>query len=182
MSRLSVIPAAALEDVAEKRMTLTDLRVLCGLGACTNRNGWATDTNQARIAQKAGLVRETVNRSLNKLEQLGWVEVYESQNRNSQLIGLLCYRVILDPPFGPDGERLESQTYQRRRTKVPDAQAAAAEDAERVTMGEEEGAQSTSPGIESLPDEEVADSKTRNCQLSKAWTTPPVTSQSQGGV
>ncbi|RKQ95435.1 helix-turn-helix domain-containing protein [Maricaulis maris] len=122
MSRLSVIPAAALDDVAEKRMTLTHLRVLCGLGTCTNKHGWATDTNQQKIARKAGLARETVNRALNKLEELGWVEVYESRNQYAQLAGLLCYRVVLDPPYGPEGERLESPTYKRRRAHIPSSQ------------------------------------------------------------
>ncbi|MEP4165313.1 helix-turn-helix domain-containing protein [Maricaulis sp.] len=115
MSRLSVIPVAALDDVAEKRISATDLRVLCGLGACTNKWGWANDTKQDRIAKKAKLTRETVNRSLNRLESMGWVEVYESRDPMAKLKGLLCYRVILDPPFGPCGERLESPTYKRRR-------------------------------------------------------------------
>ena len=122
MSRLSVIPLAALDDVAEKRMTSTQLRVLCGLGACTNKYGWANDTNQKRIAKKARLTRETVNRALNRLEELGWVEVYESRDPMAKLKGLLCYRVILDPPFGPHGERLESPTYKRRRAVLSSEQ------------------------------------------------------------
>ncbi len=157
MSRLSVIPAAALDDVSEKRMTLTHLRVLCGLGACTNKHGWATDTNQARIASKAGLARETVNRALNKLEELGWVEVYESRNKTAQLTGLLCYRVVLDPPYGPDGERLESPTFKRRRAHIPPEIEAEAENADPVEEGLSEAdsgqeADTSAPALENEPE------------------------------
>ena len=89
---------------------------------CTNKYGWANDTNQKRIAKKARLTRETVNRALNRLEELGWVEVYESRDPMAKLKGLLCYRVILDPPFGPHGERLESPTYKRRRAVLSSEQ------------------------------------------------------------
>ncbi|MFY0638695.1 hypothetical protein [Maricaulis maris] len=101
-------------------MTATDLRVLLALGTCTNKHGWSRDTKQQRFADRAQLTRETVNRCLKNLEELGWVQVYVSSDKGKRMQGFLSYRVVLDPPYGPDGEREPSPTFKRRGAVEPD--------------------------------------------------------------
>lgn len=68
--RLSIIPAGAVTDpLIEPR----DLQVLALLGRHTNRQGWCF-RSQVKMAEELRCGRATVQRSLDRLYQAGWVE------------------------------------------------------------------------------------------------------------
>jgi len=89
-SRYALIPSAAIED---ERVTNTDLRVLCALGAFLSNKLEAYPT-QKSISERARVSRQSVNTSLKKLAELGYVIVV-GQAR-SGLKRALKYRVVLD--------------------------------------------------------------------------------------
>lgn len=91
--RLSVTPAGALEDVIAGHMRDGDFRVLAALGTFTDRVGWTHPIRQDRLAERCGFSREQVNRSLRRLEWLGWVQVKRADRTDKPS----AYRVRLDP-------------------------------------------------------------------------------------
>lgn len=68
---VTLVPIAAVLDT---RLILSDLRVLCVLGLETQADGW-TRRSQVEIARRLNLARSTVQRSLERLEALGWVSI-----------------------------------------------------------------------------------------------------------
>ncbi|MCX5571468.1 helix-turn-helix domain-containing protein [Kaistia nematophila] len=67
---LSIIPAAAVVD---GRLEGRDLQVLALLGIHTDREGWCT-RSQVRMARELGCGRATVQRSLGRLIEAGYVQ------------------------------------------------------------------------------------------------------------
>lgn len=70
-SRFAVIPSDAIDD---PELTLADIRVLGVIGyhASRKRPAWP---KQATIAQRLGLARETVNRSIRRLWRKGFIDI-----------------------------------------------------------------------------------------------------------
>jgi predicted transcriptional regulator len=72
----TIIPIAAVLDT---RLILSDLRVLCLLGLGARPGEW-TRRSQVEIARHLNLARSTVQRSLARLETLGWVSIRPACN------------------------------------------------------------------------------------------------------
>lgn len=68
--RLSIIPAGAVTD---RSLEPRDLQVLCLLGRHINKAGWCV-RSQVRMAAELDCGRSSVQRSLDRLYQAGWVE------------------------------------------------------------------------------------------------------------
>ena len=69
--RYSIIPAAAGTD---RRFKGSDLQILVLIGRHTDRNGWCR-LNQGKLAALLDLSRSTVNRSISRLCELGYLEI-----------------------------------------------------------------------------------------------------------
>lgn len=69
--RYSIIPAAAGTD---RRFRGSDLQILVLIGRHTDRNGWCR-LNQRKLAMLLDLSRSTVNRSISRLCELGYLEI-----------------------------------------------------------------------------------------------------------
>lgn len=81
-------PAGAATD---KRLNMTDLRVLCILGTFTNNKGWCFP-RQETLAELLSRSRPVVNASLKRLEECGYVESKKRKGGANRKL----YRVILD--------------------------------------------------------------------------------------
>lgn len=68
--RFSIIPAGAVTD---RSLEPRDLQTLCLLGRHTDRLGWCV-RSQVRMAQELDCSRSSVQRSLDRLYEAGWVE------------------------------------------------------------------------------------------------------------
>lgn len=85
--RYTIIPNDAIDQLEG-----IELKVLLVLGSHANNKGWCS-VSQGRIAERLGRARETVNRAIKKLAELGYIEKREL----SGPAGRTCfYRVILD--------------------------------------------------------------------------------------
>jgi hypothetical protein len=108
--RLSIIPAAAVEDT---RLTLSALRTLCYLGKHTNDEGWCR-AKQKTMAAGLKLARSTVQASLDLLYELGYVEREHAgwkgvdPDDSKQPFAAHYYRVKLDRG-GPPADTLSDQ-------------------------------------------------------------------------
>jgi hypothetical protein len=89
-ARLSIVPADAFED---DRLTPADVRVLGVLGTFLDRRNECFPS-QALVAQRAKLNRVTVNKSLRKLADYGYVQV--RQRWPGKAKSVLVYHVLLD--------------------------------------------------------------------------------------
>lgn len=89
-ARYSIIPTVALED---DRVTAQDLRILATLGSFLDKN-YECFPSQAVIAERAKCSRQTVNKSLQRLADYGYIQVIGSARGG--LKRALKYRVILD--------------------------------------------------------------------------------------
>ena len=89
-ARYSIIPTVALED---DRVTAQDLRILATLGSFLDKN-YECFPSQAQIAERAKCSRQTVNKSLQRLADYGYIQVIGSARGG--LKRALRYRVILD--------------------------------------------------------------------------------------
>jgi hypothetical protein len=89
-ARYSIIPTAALED---DRLSAQDLRILATLGSFLDKN-YECFPSQAVIAERAKCSRQTVNKSLQRLGDFGYILVIGSARGG--LKRALRYRVILD--------------------------------------------------------------------------------------
>ncbi len=92
--RLSIIPAGAVTDPS---LEGNDLRVLCLLGRHIDRAGWCT-RSQVRMAKEISIGRATLQRSLERLCDAGWVQKKrrDSGEEASQPSASYAYRVLLD--------------------------------------------------------------------------------------
>ena len=73
-ARYSIIPTAALED---DRLTAQDLRILATLGSFLDKN-YECFPSQATIAERAKCSRQTVNKSLQRIGDFGYIQVIGS--------------------------------------------------------------------------------------------------------
>ncbi|QDM32080.1 helix-turn-helix domain-containing protein [Tardiphaga sp. vice352] len=93
--RYSIIPAGAVtDDTLEPR----DLQVLCLLGRHTNDLGWCR-RSQVKMAREIKCGRATLQRSLERLYESGWVQKRRrepSADEESQPSMSFDYRVMLD--------------------------------------------------------------------------------------
>lgn len=99
--RYAIIPARAVTD---DRLEGRDLQVLCFLGKHTDRLGWCF-LSQVRIAKELRCGRGTVQRSLGRLIDAGFVQVKESSAHACH-----AYRVVMDfddPEIGPSQAEIE---------------------------------------------------------------------------
>lgn len=105
--RYSIIPGGASTD---PHVIGWDLKVLCFLGEHTNKLGWCF-LSQGKIADAIGIGRATVQRSLARLVEAGYVEV-KSSVENGRPHACHAYRVIMDrddPQIGPSELEVEDQ-------------------------------------------------------------------------
>lgn len=105
--RYSIIPAGAVTD---DRLEGNDLRVLCFLGQHTDKLGWCF-LSQGTIAAALGIGRATVQRSLARLSDAGWVAV-KSSTVSGRPHACHAYRVIMDrddAEIGPSELEVEDQ-------------------------------------------------------------------------
>lgn len=98
--RLSIIPAAAVLD---RRLQRGDLDVLCLLGMSSDKNGW-TRRSQVKMAKQLEIARSTVQASLNRLVDAGWVvkRVLSVPGESGQRDSAHEYRVVLDVEDAPE--------------------------------------------------------------------------------
>ncbi|MCA1381284.1 helix-turn-helix domain-containing protein [Bradyrhizobium sp. BRP23] len=93
--RLSIIPAGAVTD---RSLEPRDLQTLCLLGRHIDRAGWCT-RSQVRMAGELGCGRATLQRSLDRLYEAGWVEKKRRdvwRPEDSAPSSSYAYRVKLD--------------------------------------------------------------------------------------
>lgn len=93
--RLSIIPAGAVTD---RSLEPRDLQTLCLLGRHIDRAGWCT-RSQVRMAAELGCGRATLQRSLDRLYEAGWVEKRRRDHwrpEDSAPSSSYAYRVKLD--------------------------------------------------------------------------------------
>ncbi|MHB0784418.1 hypothetical protein [Bradyrhizobium sp. 5.13L] len=93
--RLSIIPAGAVTD---RSLDPRDLQTLCLLGRHIDRAGWCT-RSQVRMAAELGCGRATLQRSLDRLYEAGWVEKRRRdfwRPEDSAPSSSYAYRVKLD--------------------------------------------------------------------------------------
>lgn len=122
--RLSTIPARA---VADERLALSHLRLLCRLGMHIDNDGWCR-VRQHVLGETIALSRETVNRRLKDLVAWGYVAKDDADSTGRSIF----YRVLLDPPHrrapedadGPDELVGEEGDAPAGATYAPDAGAA----------------------------------------------------------
>jgi hypothetical protein len=94
--RFSIIPAGAVTD---RSLEPRDLQVLCLLGRHTDQDGWCV-RSQVKMAREIDCGRGSVQRSLGRLYEAGWVEkkrrdtVVEAENGHTSASH--AYRVRLD--------------------------------------------------------------------------------------
>lgn len=95
-ARLSIIPAGAVTD---RNLEPRDLQVLCLLGRHTDRAGWCV-RSQVKMAAEIACGRSSVQRSLERLVDAGWVQKKQrgvpEGVEPGQPSASYAYRVILD--------------------------------------------------------------------------------------
>src|SRR6185437_8808767 len=89
--RYSITPAGASTD---PRLEGNDLRVLCFLGEHTDRLGWCF-LSQVKMADALHIGRATLQRSLSRLCDAGYVEI-KSSVAAGRPHACHAYRVIMD--------------------------------------------------------------------------------------
>ena len=119
--RYAIIPADAVTDDS---LTGPDFRVLALLGKHIDRAGWCTRA-QGRMAEELGIARKTLQRSLSRLVEAGYVEVRHKTRRDGGQAANE-YRVVLDDAARADqldlfgGEKVASAKPTRaRQTRTP---------------------------------------------------------------
>lgn len=90
--RYAIVPAAALLD---KRLNPRDITVLCALGQHTDKHGWCKPS-YARIGKMLGVSRQSVSKSVARLQEAGYVETRKriDPDTGSQTSNLT--RVVMD--------------------------------------------------------------------------------------
>lgn len=105
--RYSITPAGASTD---PRLEGNDLRVLCFLGEHTDDLGWCF-LSQVKMADALHIGRATVQRSLTRLVETGYVEI-KTSTPSGRPHACYAYRVIMDrddPEIGPSELEVEDQ-------------------------------------------------------------------------
>ncbi|MCM5556296.1 helix-turn-helix domain-containing protein [Pleomorphomonas sp. JP5] len=97
--RYSIIPRGAAFD---ERLQGRDLQVLCVLGSHTDDGGWAI-RSQVKIAAQIKCARSTVQASMKRLVDAGYVEIHYNQRRDGGDASS-WYRVRLDMQATPEAE------------------------------------------------------------------------------
>lgn len=97
--RYSIIPRGAVLD---GRLQGRDLQVLCVLGSHTDDGGWAI-RSQVKVAAAIGCARSTVQASMKRLVDAGYVEIHSNQRRDGGDASN-WYRVRLDVQATPQAE------------------------------------------------------------------------------
>lgn len=97
--RYSIIPAAAVTDT---RLQGRDLQVLCLIGRHTDRQGWCR-LRQGVAADALKVSRSTVNRSISRLCELGYLEIRQHWRPDGGQ-GTSSYRVRMDVDHVPEGD------------------------------------------------------------------------------
>ena len=100
--RFSISPAAAVTD---RRLEPRDLQVLCLLGRHTDNRGWCC-RSQVKMARELACGRATVQRSLTRLVEAGYLE-HRVIYRDSGADAAHEYRVLLDTRDGADFPHLD---------------------------------------------------------------------------
>lgn len=106
--RFSIIPAGAVTD---RSLEPRDLQVLCLLGRHTDKQGWCY-RSQVKMASEIACGRATVQRSLDRLYDAGWVEkrlrstTGELPSEDRQPHTAHAYRVIIDRDDIPVSEAI----------------------------------------------------------------------------
>jgi hypothetical protein len=97
--RLSIIPGGAVFD---RSLEPRDLHVLTLLGCYTDKSGWCR-RSQVKMAKQLACGRSSVQRSLDRLVEAGWVEKKRPAwaNAEGQPSNSYEYRVILDRDDAP---------------------------------------------------------------------------------
>lgn len=91
--RYAIVPADCLED---PRFKDVHMRVLLKLGSHTNNRGWC-EVNQKKLGEAIGKTRETVNRAIRDLCEMGYLSKREQRTKaNGRTISQ--YRVLMDRP------------------------------------------------------------------------------------
>lgn len=106
--RYSILPADCLDD---PRFKDVHLRVLVKLGSHTDNRGWC-EVNQKKLGEACGKSRETVNRAIRDLCEMGYLMKREQRTKaNGRTISQ--YRVLMDRPDPtPDVDPLVKSTSQ----------------------------------------------------------------------
>ena len=89
--RFAITPALAVED---RRLGDAAYRVLACLGTYADRQGWCWPSTIA-LAQRLGITRQAVQRSLRQLAELGYIEV-EARRRTDGGYDRNRYRLLFD--------------------------------------------------------------------------------------
>lgn len=100
--RFSIIPAAAVTD---RQLEPRDLQVLCLLGRHTDNRGWCC-RSQVKMARELACGRATVQRSLTRLVDAGYLE-HRAIYRDSGADAAHEYRVLLDTRDGAEIPQLD---------------------------------------------------------------------------
>lgn len=136
--RLSIIPAGAVTD---RSLEPRDLQVLCLLGRHIDKMGWCV-RSQVKMAVELDCGRSSVQRSLERLTEAGWIERRrrDGGNDGDQQSAAYAYRVRLDIDdaaaieSGPSEEdNSSSEGTSGAETEVPASYDEAANQAELST-------------------------------------------------
>lgn len=111
--RYSIIPGAAVDD---PQVSDLHLRILTLFGKASDNNGWL-QVNQRVIAERTGRSRETINRSIRELVDMGYVrkKARFSGKDGRRLIN--DYQVVMDR--ADPRESLDSQGIEAARDVPP---------------------------------------------------------------
>ncbi|QDZ10538.1 helix-turn-helix domain-containing protein [Devosia ginsengisoli] len=91
--RYSILPADCLDD---PRFKDVHLRVLVKLGSHTDNRGWC-EVNQKKLGEACGKSRETVNRAIRDLCEMGYL-MKRDQTTKANGRTISQYRVLMDRP------------------------------------------------------------------------------------
>ncbi|WP_316229030.1 helix-turn-helix domain-containing protein [Bradyrhizobium sp. SZCCHNR1070] len=131
--RLSIIPAGAIFD---RSLEPRDLQVIGLLGCHIDKAGWCR-RSQVKMAAQLGCGRASVQRSLERLVDAGWVEKKRPpwSNEAGQPSNSYMYRVVLDR------DDWESQSNDDPDGDDDDSHAESSSEGEGVPTGGQGGAQ-----------------------------------------
>jgi hypothetical protein len=91
--RYSIFPADCLSD---RRVKDIHLRVLASIGTHTDNKGWC-EVNQRKLGEACGKSRETINRAIRDLCDMGYLSKREQKTRAGGRT-ISQYRVLMDRP------------------------------------------------------------------------------------
>lgn len=131
MPNLCIIPFRALQD---ERLSPADLRVLCAIGAHTDRDGAGVWASAKTLASEGLVSRSQFFASIKTLEWCGYIRrTARYSDTGSQLTSMVS--ILLDPP--PVQELLDSPRPEATGPKRPQKQRPQKKDKARVMTTEE---------------------------------------------